>query len=173
MRVVLAVEPDIPQKQRIGNLRITLQKSGEVQDMPVVQRGLHTDFMQTVGKAVEVLDGIAISLEDIGILVYLMRHLGGTLQQEVVVAVYTRYQAAPQFRCVQRIHQHHLLALCQGGGRGKHHLKITFLILELGQQRPPESDVVIALHIRHYAPACSLGKQLAGGIQIGGSKVMF
>ena len=45
--------------------------------------------MQTVGKAVEVLDGIAISLEDIGILVYLMRHLGGTLQQEVVVAVYT------------------------------------------------------------------------------------
>ena len=57
--VVLAVEPDIPQKQRIGNLRITLQKSGEVQDMPVVQRGLHTDFMQTVGKAVEVLDGIA------------------------------------------------------------------------------------------------------------------
>ena len=172
VRVVLAVEPDIPQKQRIGNLRITLQKSGEVQDMPVVQRGLHTDFMQTVGKAVEVLDGIAISLEDIGILVYLMRHLGGTLQQEVVVAVYTSYQAAAQLRCVQRIHQHHLLALCQRGGRGKHHLKITFLILELRQQRPPESDVVIAFHIRHYAPACSLGGQLAGGIQIGGSKVM-
>src|SRR5699024_2201374 len=104
MRVVLAVEPDIPQKQRIGNLRITLQESGEVQDMPVVQRRLHTDFMQTVGKAVEVLDGITVSLEDIGTLVYPMRHLGGTLQQEVVVAVYTRYQAAPQFRCVQRIH---------------------------------------------------------------------
>ena len=128
---------------------------------------------QILGKAVEVLDGIAISLEDIGILVYLMRHLGGTLQQEVVVAVYTSYQAAAQLRCVQRIHQHHLLALCQRGGRGKHHLKITFLILELGQQRPPKSDVVIALHIRHYAPACSLGRQLAGGIQIGGSKVMF
>jgi hypothetical protein len=30
------------------------------------------------------------------------------LQQEVVVAVYTSYQAAAQLRCVQRIHQHHL-----------------------------------------------------------------
>ena len=85
--VVLAVEPDIPQKQRIGNLRITLQKSGEVQDMPVVQRRLHTDFMQTVGKAVEVLDGIAISLEDINSCLSYATPCG-TLQQEVVVAVW-------------------------------------------------------------------------------------
>lgn len=173
MRVVPAIEPDIPQKQRIGNLRITLQESGKVQNMPVVQRCLHTDFMQAVGKAVKVLDGITVRLEDIGTLVYLMRYFGGTLKQEVVVAVYTRYQAAPQFRCVQRIHQHHLLALCQRGGRRKHHLEIAFLVLELGQQCPPESDVVIALHIGHYAPACTLGRQLAGGIQIGGSQVMF
>ena len=141
--------------------------------MPVVQRGLHTDFMQTVGKAVEVLDGIAISLEDIGILVYLMRHLGGTLQQEVVVAVYTSYQAAAQLRCVQRIHQHHLLALCQRGGRGKHHLKITFLILELRQQRPPESDVVIAFYVSDDTSAGFLRIKLMGGIEIGRSQIVF
>ena len=172
VRVVLAVEPDIPQKQRIGYLRITLQKSGEVQDVAVVQRGLHTDFMQTVGKAVEVFDGIAVSLEDIGVLVYLMRYFGSTLKQEVVVAVHTRYQAAPQFCRIQRVHQHHFLSLGQRSGGGKHHLEIAFLSLELGQQCPPESDVVIALHIRHYAPACFLGRQLASSIQISRSQVM-
>ena len=129
---MLAVEPDIPQKQRIGNLRITLQKSGEVQDMPVVQRGLHTDFMQTVGKAVEVLDGIAISLEDIGILVYLMRHLGGTLQQEVVVAVYTSYHVFAQL-CSQLIHQYGFLALGQRAFRWKHHFEISGVVFIFSQ----------------------------------------
>ena len=43
--------------------------------MPVVQRRLHTDCMQTVGKAVEVLDGITVSLEDIGTLAVSYTHL--------------------------------------------------------------------------------------------------
>ncbi len=33
----------------------------------------------------------------------------GTLQQEVVVAVYTSYQAAAQLCRIQRVHQYHFL----------------------------------------------------------------
>ena len=81
--------------------------------MTVVQRCLHTNFMKALGKTMEVLNGISVSLEDIRIAVYLPRHIGSPLQQEIVVTVHTSYQAASQLRCIERIHQHHLLTLRQ------------------------------------------------------------
>ena len=45
MVVMITIEPEIPQKQRIGNFRVLRQEFIEIKNHPVVQRGLHTDFM--------------------------------------------------------------------------------------------------------------------------------
>ena len=70
--IPLAVEPDVPQKERINNLRIAFQESRKVYQHTVVQRSLYTNFMQAFSIAMEILDSIGIRLEYVGTTVYLM-----------------------------------------------------------------------------------------------------
>ena len=151
--ITLAVEPDIPQEKRIYDFRVTFQVSIEIENKTVVQRSLHTHFMKTFSKTMVVFNGVSVGLENIFVQVNLTGGIGSSLQQKIIVTVDTGNQASSQFLCIQRIHQHHFLALCQRSGGRKHHLEITLLILELSQKGTPESDVVIAFHIRHNTPA--------------------
>ena len=85
--------------------------------------------MKAFGKTMEILNGIPVGLENIRITVYLPRHIGGSLQQKVIVTVHTSYQATSKFRGIERIHQHHFLALCHGcfaSGLGALNDKVTF-----------------------------------------------
>ena len=91
--------------------------------------------------------------KNIRITVYLPRHIGGSLQQKVIVTVHTSYQATSEFRGIERIHQHHFLALCQRSGGRKHHLEITLLILDSAGRVRQKAMFVIAFHIRHNTPA--------------------
>ena len=171
--VMPAIEEYVPQEQRIDRLRIELQESGKVNQHTVVQRCLHADFMQAFGIAMEVFDGVGVSLEDVRTAVDLVRYVRLALQQEVVVAVHAGYQAFAQFGGVQGVHQHHFLPLGKGSGRRKHHLKIVFVCFELGKQGAPEGYVVVTLHVGHYATAALLGIEPVGRREVGGSEVMF
>ena len=130
--IVQAIEPYIPKEQRIGYLGIAFQESGKVQNKTIVQRSLHTNLTQTFGKTVKVFNSITVSLKDIRIAVYLAGHVSGTLQQKIIVTVYTSDQTTSQFGCIQGIHQYHLLTFGKGGGGRKHYLKIAFFVFELG-----------------------------------------
>ena len=63
--------------------------------MTVVQCCLYTNLMKAFGKTMEILNGIPVRLENIRITVYLPRHIGGSLQQKVIVTVHTSYQLRP------------------------------------------------------------------------------
>ena len=170
--VVAAVEPDVPQEKRIGQARIAAHELREVQQLAVVQRGLHTDVVQGLGAAQVVLDGVGVGLQDVRVPVDVARQGGGALHQEVVVAVHAGNEAAAQLVGVERVEQHGLLSFRQGGLRGEHHLKAAFVGLELGEQRAPEGHVVVAFDVGHDAAALLRRRQAAGSVEVVGGEVM-
>ncbi|ERI88375.1 hypothetical protein HMPREF1981_00576 [Bacteroides pyogenes F0041] len=116
VRIPSAIEPDVPQEQRVNDFGITAQIGFEIQNGAVVERGLYADFVQAGGVAMVILDGVRIRLEDIFVPVDFARRMSGLLQQEIIIAVYAGYHAFPQLIGVERIHQHHFLAFRQRSG---------------------------------------------------------
>ena len=170
--ITLAVEPDIPQEKRIYDFRVTFQVSVEIQYKTVVQCGLHTYFVKTFGKAVIVFDSVCVGLEYVLVPVDLSGSVRGSLQQEIIVTVDTGNQASSQFLCIQRIHQHHLLPFCQGGGGRKHHLEIMFVIFKFFEQRTPECDIIIAFYISNDTSARLLRVEFMGSVEVRRSQVI-
>ena len=82
----------------------------------------------------------------------------GSLQQVVIVGIDAGYHIASHTIAHKR-QEGRLLALREIGTYGKHHLKITCLILELAQYHTPEEHVVIAFHVCHYATPTALTTQ--------------
>ena len=113
IRIPLAIKPHVPQEKRVYDFRIPFQISVEIQYKTVVQCGLHTYFVKTFGKAVIVFDGVCVGLEYIFVPVDLSGSVRGSLQQEIIVTVDTGNQTSAQFGGVQRVHEYHLLTLCQ------------------------------------------------------------
>ena len=170
--ITLAVEPDIPQEKRIYDFRVTFQVSIEIENKTVVQRSLHTHFMKTFSKTMVVFNGVSVGLENIFVPVNLTGGIGSSLQQKIIVTVDTGNQASSQFLCIQRIHQHHLLPFCQGGGGRKHHLEIMFIIFKFFEQRTPECDIIIAFYISNDTPARLLRVEFMGSVEVRRSQVI-
>ena len=95
MRIVLPIEPDIPKEEGIDYPGIAAQESLKVQYRTVIEGAADADFVQTLGKALVVFDGIGIGLEDVGIVIELARSGGSILQEKIIVTVHTSYHAAP------------------------------------------------------------------------------
>ena len=167
MGVVVAVEPDVPEEEGVDGFGVAAEEVGEVDDVAVVECGQHADLVEPLGKALVVLDGVGVGLQDVGVGVELARSGSGLLQQVVVVAIHAGDEAAAQGGGFQGIHQHHLLPLGEGGLRGEHHLEVALVVLVGREDGAPEGDVVIALHIGHDALARLLGREAVGSFDIG------
>ena len=61
------IKPDRPQEKWISNLRVSYHKLIEVNQVSVVQSGLHTDLMQAIGITMIVFNSISIGLKNISI----------------------------------------------------------------------------------------------------------
>ena len=85
--------PYIPHKEWEYGFGILSEILGEIEDGMVVECHRHTYIVQTGGIALQVLNGIAIGMEDIGILYYLPGLWRGTLHEVVVVGIDTCYHA--------------------------------------------------------------------------------
>ena len=60
----LAVEPDVPDKQRIDRLGVEFHECREIYQTVVIQGALHTNLMQAARPALIVLYGVCICLYD-------------------------------------------------------------------------------------------------------------
>ena len=119
-----------------------------------------------------VFNGVSVGLENIFVPVNLTGGIGSSLQQKIIVTVDTGNQASSQFLCIQRIHQHHFLPFCQGGGGRKHHLEIMFVIFKFFEQRTPECDIIIAFYISNDTSARLLRVEFMGSVEVRRSQVI-
>ena len=112
-----------------------------------------------------ILYGIDKGVYDIRIVEHEGGVVIGSLQQVVIVGIDAGYHIASHTIAHQR-QEGGFLSLREVRAYGKHHLKITCLILKLAQYHAPEEHVVIALYIRHYATATALAAQRIGSREV-------
>ena len=157
-----AIVPNAPDEEREDSLRILPQIFGTVENRVVVQRDSHAHLAQRLGIALQVLDGIGIGVEDIGIANQFFRSWRDTLNEIVVVSIHAGNHV---LSCALRQHVHdgRLLATLQlTHPCRQENLEIAGIVLETAEHRPPEKDVVVALHVDHDAPSVVLGLQSVG-----------
>jgi len=165
------VEPYAPHEQREDGLAVKAQVLPEVEYRLVVQRYGDTHVVQALGTALQVLYGIGIGVEHVGIVVYGARHRRGALKEIVVVGVHAGNHALAGIARYQ-VHQHRALALRQRVARRQHHFEVTVCVLELAQCRAPEEYVVVSLHIRHDPLSRPASLQAVGCLKVVGRQIV-
>ena len=144
--LAMAVCPDVPYEQGPHYLAVLLHEGLQVQDLAVVQRGTGAGTVQSLGMAAVVLYGIDIGMQHIVVVAHLLAQRGLALQEPVVVGIHAGYHVGPQV-----VHQGRLLSLAQGGSGRQHNFETESLGLVFVQHIAPEGNVVVTLHIGHYA----------------------
>ena len=162
----VAIHHDRPHKQREQGLAELREILAEVEDAVIVERDRHADIMQRRGVALKILDGIHIGVEDIRTVEDTARLTGAALNKIVVIGIDAGYHIATKGLALQKIHQHRLLAAREVDLRRQHDLEVTLVVLELGEYRAPEVDIVVALDIGHNPTARLLGGERIGRLEI-------
>ena len=166
------VKPYAPHEQRENSLAVKTQILFKIEDGAVVQRNSNAHIVQAGGIALQVFDGVCIGVKHVRTMVYGARHRRGTLQEIVVVGIYTGYHTfADIFR--NQIHQHRAFSLRQCVARRKHYFKITVLVLETAKCRAPKEYIVVRLHIRHYPLSRIAPIQVVGRIKVSRRQIVL
>ena len=111
-QLALAIEPDVPQEERIDNQRIKAEESREINHRLVIERTLYAYTVKALGIALVILYCISISMQHIGAMYDATGSARLSLQQIIVIAVHTSYHIAPQ-PLSQLVHHGHLLPFGQ------------------------------------------------------------
>ena len=109
--------------------------------------------MERGAVALQVLYGVGVGVEHVGVVYHDVRRLRGALYEIVVVGIDARYHVAAT---LSGYHAHDgglLAALKTVGARGQHHLEVARVVLEACEHGTPEEHVVVALHIGYDTAA--------------------
>ena len=139
-------------------MRILAQVFGDVENLSVVERHGHANVAQRGREALQILDGVGVGVEDVGIVEQLARSLGVALNQEVVVGIDAGNHIAPDLVRQQLHHRGFLASLKFADARRKQHFKVALAVFKPTQHRTPEKYVVVSLDIGHDA--------LSGGFRL-------
>ena len=166
-----AVVPDAPYEEGEDGERVLPHVFLEVEHLVVVERHHHAHVVQRWRVALEVLNGVDVGVEYVGVAHDVLRGLRGPLHEEVVVGVDAGYHVLAHV-VAHEVHEHLFLALGQAHLRGQHHLEVVLVVLELAQHRAPEEHVVVALHIGHDALARGLAFHAVDRAEVVGVEVV-
>ena len=165
------IEEKMPHEEWPYRTGISLHESFEIEDMCIVQCHHHAGFVQSLGVTLEILDGISVGMEDIGILQHLLGGFGRTLPQEIIVGIHAGYHIPSH--SLEHIHDSRLLATVEMVVAGrKQDFEIARLILILSQYRTPEEDIIVALDVSHYLAPSLLRGHLVGGLEVEGIDII-
>ena len=160
------VVPDAPDKEREDGLRVLAHELGHVEHLMVVERDGNAHLAQRRRVALQVFDGVGVSVEHVGILEHLARAFGGALHQIVVVGIDAGYHVRSRLPRQQLHHGSLLAALQLADARGEHDLEVALLILEATEHSAPEEHIVVGLHVGHDALPALLRLQPVGRLDV-------
>ena len=127
----IAIHHYRPNKEWEYCLGEQLEVLAEVEYAMVVESDRHTHIMQRWRIALEILDGINVSVEHIRAIENALRLVSATLNKIIVVGIDASYHIATKRLALEEVHQYRLLTTRQINLRWQHHLEIAFIVLKL------------------------------------------